>query len=529
MKNTILGLMLALVLVVAPVATSALSTDDIQGQISSLLEQIKTLQAKLSDLVKQQSTSTKPTKVESTPQKEHRVCFLLSRNLIQGTTGDDVSGLQEFLNSEGYFTNNATGYFGPLTAQAVAKWQLSQGVESIGIVGPITRERIKIWCGGGVVDWKLRAEPQKGVAPLAVTFGANVRLTNNSMIADAGDYKIVFGDGSEHVFTCTDTINATCKGPHKTQHTYATNGTYTAKLIHYGYFGVPGPDGGAPQQILGEVKIYVGEREPVACTMEYNPVCGAKPIVCITTPCNPIPTTYGNKCAMNADGAKFLYVGECRVTPNPADDPKCKSWHDGCNTCSRSTPGGPAMCTLMACMQELMTTPYCKSYIDDSTTNKPPVISSFSGPTTLAAKIAGTWTIEASDPENQQLKYRVYWGDGYAYNTGVGAAFATDAFVQTTTFTHTYMAPGTYTVTIVVQDSGGQQAKTSTTVKVTGDVAICTMEYAPVCGQPPEPACRHSFPACMVPTPGPQTYSNRCMMNAAGATFISEGTCSTTY
>lgn len=31
----------------------------------------------------------------------------------------------------------------------------------------------------------------------------------------------------------------------------------------------------------------------------------------------------------------------------------CQTWYDGCNTCSRQTPGGPALCTLRACINVL--------------------------------------------------------------------------------------------------------------------------------------------------------------------------------
>jgi hypothetical protein len=124
------------------------------------------------------------------------------------------------------------------------------------------------------------------------------------------------------------------------------------------------------------------------------------------------------------------------------------------------------------------------------------------------------------------LTYKISWGDVTANMSGL-AAFspAVDAFVQTTTFTHAYAVAGVYTVRMVVHDSAGGEAVTTSTVKVGNEGVVCTMEYAPVCGQPPEPACRYSMPACMVATPGPKTYSNRCMMNAAGATFISEGMC----
>lgn len=56
-------------------------------------------------------------------------------------------------------------------------------------------------------------------------------------------------------------------------------------------------------------------------------------------------------------------------------------------------------------------------------------------------------------------------------------------------------------------------------------VQVCTTEYAPVCGQPPEPACRSQPPYCMIPTPGPRTYGNRCELEAAHAALLYSGAC----
>ena len=169
-----------------------------------------------------------------------------------------------------------------------------------------------------------------------------------------------------------------------------------------------------------------------------------------------------------------------------------------------------------------MQKPYCTARFPDSGV-KPPVISSFSSPTILAVNEVDTWTIQASDPENRTLSYRIVWGDENALSSQASVSGGT--FVQTSTFTHAYSVAGTYTVTVIVRNSGGKEARASATVKV-GDSVICTAEYAPVCGQPPEPACRNSIPACMMPTPGPQTYSNRCLLQAAGATLLYEGQCS---
>lgn len=45
-------------------------------------------------------------------------------------------------------------------------------------------------------------------------------------------------------------------------------------------------------------------------------------------------------------------VLSCGNGGNSTEAPaSCKVWYDGCNTCSRSTPGGPLACTMMACIQ----------------------------------------------------------------------------------------------------------------------------------------------------------------------------------
>lgn len=347
---------------------SAETASDIQAQIRELLSKVSELTKQLKTL-QGSATSTPAGLTKPFPPGQHRICAILARNLAQGSQGDDVKGLQEFLREKGVLSAEATGYFGPATRAAVARWQYEEGISNVGSFGPMSRERIKMWCGGMGSD-RFGASPMRGEAPLEVTFKTNVNIANPRFVADAGDYKIVFGDGEEEQIEC-DGSEGFCKGPHTVEHTYKKDGTYTAQLVHYGYFGVPTSDGGAPSQVVGKVQIYVGEK-PAACTKEYKPVCGEIQIQCITTPCNPIQKTYGNRCMMEADGAKLLYEGACRPdSANPEKDLRCKAWHDGCNTCSRSEPGGPAMCTLKACTPESMTKPYCTAYFDPTEKPKP--------------------------------------------------------------------------------------------------------------------------------------------------------------
>lgn len=66
------------------------------------------------------------------------------RNLSYGMNGTDVADLQDILNTEGCFTNTTTGYFGPITVQAVKCFQLKKDISSTGYVGVLTRTALNV-------------------------------------------------------------------------------------------------------------------------------------------------------------------------------------------------------------------------------------------------------------------------------------------------------------------------------------------------------------------------------------------------
>lgn len=48
------------------------------------------------------------------------------------------------------------------------------------------------------------------------------------------------------------------------------------------------------------------------CTQQYDPVCGLQEVQCVTTPCDPVPQTYGNACTACATAGVISYsAGEC--------------------------------------------------------------------------------------------------------------------------------------------------------------------------------------------------------------------------
>lgn len=104
----------------------------------------------------------------------------LSRSLDLGSTGADVTELQTYLaqNSSIYPSGLVTGYFGPLTAAAIQKFQTAQSIVSAGTpettgygrVGPTTMARINsLLGGGGQTYWD--ASPT--LSPTTVQYSSN--------------------------------------------------------------------------------------------------------------------------------------------------------------------------------------------------------------------------------------------------------------------------------------------------------------------------------------------------------------------
>lgn len=67
--------------------------------------------------------------------------LMLSRDLYQGVQGPDVIALQTHLANNGYYPEAlVTGYFGPLTRNAVMQYQMLNDISPVaGYVGPLTR------------------------------------------------------------------------------------------------------------------------------------------------------------------------------------------------------------------------------------------------------------------------------------------------------------------------------------------------------------------------------------------------------
>lgn len=153
-------------------------------------------------------------------------CFGFSHNLYVGvtdaTTGGEVSQLQTMLGV------SPTGYFGPLTKQAVINWQGAHGISPIGVVGPATRAALA--CGGSTSSMNssnFTAMPTTGPAPLLVTFMEAYPASQMGSI-DFGDGSV--SDSSTWQSHASDRIGCASDVYCSTVHTYTNAGTYHAVL-----------------------------------------------------------------------------------------------------------------------------------------------------------------------------------------------------------------------------------------------------------------------------------------------------------
>lgn len=112
-------------------------TPDFQAVIKQLQEQIKLLNQQIAELQSSLKETQKEVEIVKTELK-------LTKSLKKGESSDEVKQLQEFLRQfpDIYPEGIVTGFFGSLTETAVRRFQEKHGIESIGIVGPKTIQKL---------------------------------------------------------------------------------------------------------------------------------------------------------------------------------------------------------------------------------------------------------------------------------------------------------------------------------------------------------------------------------------------------
>ena len=67
----------------------------------------------------------------------------LAASIKLGSTGDNVTELQEMLSKLGYYSGNITGHAGENTIEAIKVFQAHHGLEQDGVAGSATMNKIR--------------------------------------------------------------------------------------------------------------------------------------------------------------------------------------------------------------------------------------------------------------------------------------------------------------------------------------------------------------------------------------------------
>lgn len=181
------AIVVALILVFVPVASSAQTAEELQAKINALLAQIKVLQDQISGAPAAATTATSASLAAAG-------CPNLTRTLGVGSRGADVTTLQVFLKAQGHMSDEATGYFGLITEAAVKKLQVAHNLVSsgsaqttgYGSVGPKTRALIASLCSAVSASVSTQtqtmqcAQATSPTAPAIACGGRWEKLMNNT-------------------------------------------------------------------------------------------------------------------------------------------------------------------------------------------------------------------------------------------------------------------------------------------------------------------------------------------------------------
>ncbi|GEM_PF-1912705 len=506
-KKTFLTIALVAAFAVPSVSSAAL-VDDLLAQIQSLLRTVSSLQQQLNAI---QNTPTTVTPTVITPVVS--TCPALSRDLYIGLRGNDVSSLQAFLKSEGAYTYpSITGYYGAVTQNAVASWQsvhgpISYGTPSttgFGAVGPVTRSIIAQACAGttpGVgnpIVCTLEYAPVCGrVGSVEKTYGnlCQLRGVNATLLHE--------GECGGKVITPTPVTGApaTCKA------WYDGCNTCTRSSI------------GAPLVCTQRACVWKGKSK---CE-EYFPASTAPTISGFSGPTTLRTNQSGTWTVKASDslGGNLTYKVD---------------WGERTSTSAYDSILGFIRSNFV------QSTTFSHAYSSSGTYTVTITVRNSSGreaQTSTTVKVgesvvvgvlsatpaSGRSPLEVTFSANvggySPYRYYIDFGDGTAQEN-IECYAPLDYCQAPGVVKHTYNFGGDYVATLYKRlRSYSLSATAISTAKISVARVACTAEYAPVCGRP-----TFTCPTgALCNQPLKKTYSNRCNLDAVGATFLYTGTC----
>ena len=117
----------------------------------------------------------------------HAQSIIFTTQMDIGTRGAEVTALQSYLatKTDFYGEGLVTGYFGPLTSAAVARFQTFYGLPAVGRVGPLTLAKLNAVISGNVGGGADTSAP--------VIFGTSAATANASATIHFGTNEMATG------------------------------------------------------------------------------------------------------------------------------------------------------------------------------------------------------------------------------------------------------------------------------------------------------------------------------------------------
>jgi len=459
------------------------------------------------------TVSTTNSTIPVRPINPPAACYKFTFNMTVGSVGADVAALQKFLQAKGFWpvgtgTKEASGYFGSLTKSALMAYQTSVGIPATGFAGPLTLAKLNASCtnppvtptitylspaagtfdasrGNGKIDIRWKS------IGVAATENVQIGLIDTRYNTESGpraEQMIAYSipNTGSYSWTIPNTLGTmdltvTRQPVYRiVVHSWATNNGAAIGDSSKGLLSIIGPKTVATTtsklqidltstQIPSDINFVMDYKvtfdgtkyDPADVTIEFS--CSPQ-YVLWTSVGGEISGGKLNQCSNlsnNNTGIDMQRISdgvyESKISfQNKSSQPQlvgavAKAW------------GGVDGKTLITTDKDAFNLP-----VSVVPTPLPPVISGGTFPTQLNVGQQGTWTVNASDPQNGSLSYSVDWGDtptcSYPY-TCVASKVAISP-VQSSTFTHTYSKAGTYKATFTVTNGAGLNAQTTSTVNV---------------------------------------------------------------
>ena len=170
----------------APMAHAAALTS---AQVQSILSLLTSFGADSATIANVQASLTGGTPTSTGGSTTSSSCSF-TKDLTTGSTGSEVTCLQNALKAGGYMTANATGYFGALTQSGVIAWQKANGVSpAAGYFGAKSRAAFNLGGGSSSTGGTVSAGTGNGLkVSLAATSPNGKVLVQAQAIGDLGEF-----------------------------------------------------------------------------------------------------------------------------------------------------------------------------------------------------------------------------------------------------------------------------------------------------------------------------------------------------